>query len=583
MKCPKTRTPRILNLAIAVLTLTSAPLAADSAFSKRGDVKVAMTDGTILEADVYVPSDGTAFPVVLVRTPYDRKSKDWLASALATEGYAVVLQDVRGMGGSQGRFIPFINEKADGLDTIDWVVAQPWCNGRVGMWGTSYLAYCALVVAPTRSPALKTIINLSGWGDVGEMTSPGGAMHLMLALPWTLSGQIRGKGSFRDFDWPDVFQRLPVVEIPKSLGINSAAWEGAVQMFTDDGILRRVSVDDEFEKIDIPILHITGWNDFVGRHTLDVFEGIKRAQDDTDRVFQKLIVGPWRHDQIWLRDARVGDEDFGQEAHFGMKKVTELTLRWFDCWLKGRKNGVREEPRVELFLMGENSWHRFDDWPPRGVDYQRWYVDSAGGANTVSGDGVLSPKQPTGDALDRFVYDPSNPVPTLGGANFHFFLDNLGVKDQRPVERRDDVLVYTSSPLEADMRIIGPLSAVVYASTEGRNTDFTAKLVEVRKDGYARIIEDGIRRGPDGVKDVAGGAMTPNKVYKFTIDLGATAVRIQKGNRLRLEISSSNFPKYTRNPNTGESPEYATEFTNVVQTVIHTAEHPTHVVLSVLD
>lgn len=576
---------RIMTKATMLAVTLLVPLSAKAkpAFTKQESAKIAMSDGVHLAADVYVPSEGKTFPSVLIRTPYDKRGKEWLASMLASAGYVVVVQDVRGMNASEGRFVAFVNEKKDGLDTLDWITAQPWSNGKIGMWGTSYVAYCAIVLAPTGHPSLKTIVNMSGWGDGAQIAYPGGAMHLMLMLPWMLSNQIHGEGSFHDYEWHKAFYHVPVSEIPSSLGVHSPQWEGAMQAVragakTDTSMAAR-----QYAKIKMPIFHITGWNDFVARSTLDLYEHITRAsEDDADAPLQKLLIGPWRHDQIWMRETKVGDEDFGPAARMGSKNVGKLCIRWYDRWLKGIDNGIDKEKPVKLFVMGDNAWREYDQWPPKQVEHQTWYLTSTKGANSTRGDGKLSTVKPKGDGSDRFVYDPMNPVPTTGGVNFHFFLNNLGPKDQRPVEKRSDVLVYTSDPLDKDTNIIGPVQAVVYASTEGTHTDFTAKLCEVRSDGYVRIIEDGIRHGPDPVDGTPVESMKPGKVYRFTIDLGATGIRIPKGHRLRVEVSSSNFPKYARNPNTGERPETAVYFRKVTQQVHHSPSHPSHVVIPVL-
>jgi len=552
------------------------PARAGDDFVRLTDVKVPMSDGVALAADVYLPAEEGRFPALLLRTPYDRRAKAWFGESMVKRGYAVVCQDVRGMGGSQGRFVPFIFERKDGLDTLNWVTGRPWCDGKIGLWGSSYLAYCALIVAPENHPNVRAIVNISGWGDTTEMTAPGGAMHLMVGLPWTLSAQIRGTGSFGDFDWDQVFRRTPVVEIPKSLGIDSAQWEGMVQLTGSDTLIQTANVSPGYGRIRTPIYHITGWYDFVARHTLDVYEGVAAA----GQARQKLHVGPWRHDQQWRDSTTVGDEDFGPRSRAGLDYMINLSARWFDRYLMDRQNGVEREKPVKLFVMGDNAWRSFDRWPPREVTWQKWHFGSDGGANGAAGDGQMATQPPGGTDADTFVYDPNDPVPTTGGANFHFFLDNLGIKDQRDVERRSDVLVYTTPPLPKKLTIIGPLQAVVEASTEGRHTDFTAKLVEVRPDGYARIIEDGIKRGPDRAEP--SGQMEPGRVYQFTIDMGATAITIAKGHRLRVEISSSNFPKYTRNPNTGERPEWATTFQKVKQTVHHSTEHPSYVLLPVV-
>ncbi len=581
-----TRTKRMAMTALLVtgFLLTPITVRAQEEFTRLDNVKVPMSDGTNLAVDVYLPSSGEKFPAVLVRTPYSRKQLgSHIAVPLAKSGYVVVMQDVRGMGDSEGLFIPFIQEKQDGLDTLDWMVKQAWCDGKIGMWGSSYPAFCALIVAPEQHPSLKAIFDISGWGNTVDMTSPGGAMHLMVAAPWTLSRQIRGKGSISRIDWPTAFRHVPVVDIPTALGIESPQWKAATEMYTGDFLTETAGVAGRYDRVETPIFHLTGWYDFVSPQTLDMFEGVDQATHGKNQApFQKLLVGPWRHDQQWGDETLVGDEDFGAVSIMGMEKIVKLTTRWFDHWLKGIDNGITKDKPVELFVMGANAWRTFDRWPPQRVAFQKWHVGSKEGANGLAGDGGLVAAEPTSTGHDSFTFDPMDPVPTDGGANCHFFLKTLGVRDQRSMEERRDVLVYTSPPLEEDLTIIGPLTAVIYASTEGRHTDFTAKLVEVRSDGYARIIRDGIRRGPDSSPLRKIEPMEPGKVYRFTIDLGETAIAIAKGHRLRLDVSSSNFPKFTRNPNTGESPERATEFRKVVQRVYFSEQYPSHVLLPVL-
>lgn len=574
------RTKKLLVVGFA-LCWTAVSAASDEGFVRKPNVAVPMSDGNSLTADIFLPDKGQKFPTILLRTPYSRMQwADHLGKPLAQQGYAVVLQDVRGQQGSAeaGDFHPIVREKKDGLDTLDWIAAQPWSNGAIGMWGSSYNAYCGLILTPENHPNLKAVVNISGWGDSAGMVAPGGAMHLMCALPWSLSNQIHGKGSFADYDWPEVFKKIPVSGIPKSIGIDSPQWEYMLKGWNSDVLHQEASIAGRYDRIHTPILHITGWNDFICRYTLDIYEGVAAAQTAENRPFQKLVVGPWRHDQYWGTDTKVGDEDFGAAAQMGANKIIKLSVRWFDRWLKGKQNSIEKEPPVRLFVMGKNEWREFDRWPPAAVKSQKWYFGGSGSGG-LAGNGTLSTSISNAERKDEFVFDPLNPVPTTGGVNFHFFLDNLGVKDQRPVENRRDVLVYTSPPLKEDLDIIGPLQAVVYASSEGRQTDFTAKLVEVRDDGYARIIEDGIKRGPDGTSQGSVTTMEPDQVYRFTIDLGATAIAIPKGHQLRVEISSSNFPKYSRNPNTGEPPEFTTEFKAVRQTLYHSPQYASYILL----
>jgi putative CocE/NonD family hydrolase len=559
--------------------LIAAVTSARAEITVRPDVMVAMPDGVSLATDVYLPEATGAFPVVFSRSPYDKRQfKTYLADPLARAGYAVVMQDVRGMGGSDGMFVPFVYEKQDGLETLNWIAEQPWCNGRIGMWGPSYVGFCALIVSTEGHPNLEAVVNVSGWGNTQEMVAPGGAMHLQMGLPWTLSGQIRGQGSLRDIDWPTAFRHVPVTDIPRSIGISSEAWEGSVRLFSGDALARTAGMAGRYDGVTAPTLHLTGWYDFVARHALDAYEGVDAATETP----QKLIVGPWRHDQQWGDETVVGDADFGAKSIMGIHNVIALSQRWFDRWLRDDLNGIAAEKPVRLFVMGVNDWREFDQWPPRRVEFRKWYFTSRSGANGPDGDGRLTPKAPTATSRDTFVFDPMDPVPTTGGANSHFFMRTLGVRDQRPVQQRPDVLVYTSAPLESDLTIIGPLRAVIHASTEGRATDFTAKLCAVRPDGYAAIIEDGIRRGPDPLAGADTSLTEPGRVYRYTIDLGGTGIRIAKGSRLRVEISSSNFPKYSRNPNTGEEPESASRFETVTQTIVHAPDQPSYIALPVL-
>jgi putative CocE/NonD family hydrolase len=261
----------------------------------------------------------------------------------------------------------------------------------------------------------------------------------------------------------------------------------------------------------------------------------------------------------------------------------KLALDWFDATLKSEAADVSGWPDTELFVMGDNEWRRYDSWPPPQVRFRKLFLGSSTGANSAGGDGRLTAAAPSLDGFDTFLFDPMNPVPTHGGANFHFMLHLVGVKDQRDIEEREDVLVYTSDPLAEELEITGPIKAVVHVSSEGRDTDFTAKLVQVKPDGYARIIEEGIQRvsfrnGP-GEREL----IDPGEVYEITIEMGSTAITIPAGHRLRLEVSSSNFPKYDRNPNTGEDPLRARVLKTVTQKVYFGGEYRSHIVIPVVE
>lgn len=536
------------------------------------DVKIRMSDGVHLSADVHLPDSKGRFPVILIRTPYDKSNLAEFAKYFANAGYAVLVQDVRGQGKSEGQFIPFTFERQDGLETLKWLDLQPWCHGEVGLWGVSYLAYNGFMVLPYQHKSIKTFVNISGFAELDQLFSPGGAFLLMQNLTWFMTqvGGVKlppreGRDKFMD----RIFRTTPLATFFGGGGANTGDMSDNFQ-----------DIAGEFDKINIPVYHVTGWHDFLYRCTLGAHQKIKYSHQG--KVFQKLIVGPWYHNQEWTKETAAGDEDFGPKAQMGMEKLLDLSTQWFDYWLKGKDTGIMKESPTRIFVMGKNDWQDFKDWPPPSANYQKWFFCSEKGANSSAGDGLLTTSLPKKPSHDSFVFDPNDPVPTVGGANSNFFPDNLGVKNQDEIEKRLDVLVYTSAPLEKPMQVIGPVKVLLYASTEGVDTDFTAKLVEVKKNGYARIIVDGIIRARYRKSLTKPEMPKPGQIYQYEIDLGATAIELESGSRIRVEISSSNFPKYDRNPNDGEEPMDAVEFKKVLQKVFFSKEHPSHILLPVL-
>ena len=540
-------------------------------FSKE-KVIITLKDGTHLASHVFIPSEGSTHPTILVRTPYGKHQHDDEGAYWASNGYAVVLQDARGKWDSDGEYIPFFNEKNDGLETIDWITNQEWSNGEIGLWGSSYLSYCAIVAVTDRPSAVKTMFIISGWLGGDKVVNPGGAMHLMLNLAWILHEETQRVRSLKKYELDELFEYLPMSEVFTSVGMESKIWPKINDV-------RGLNAGLTASQIDIPIFHLSGWNDFVCNAALDVYKETTMNSSSQNR----LLIGPWFHDQLQTDYTEVGDDDFGPESIMGYKKLTRLSLDWFDHVFKEKNPQFDNTPDVNLFVMGENKWREFNHWPPEDIDYQKWYLSSVDGANSSTGDGKLSPTHSAINSDDTFVFDPFNPVPTYGGANFHFFLHTIGIKDQSDIEERDDVLVYTSEVLDEPMDIVGPLEMVIHASTEGFDTDFTAKLVEVRENGYARIIEEGIIRASNRNSATTRDLLEPGKVYELVIDMGATAIQIPKGSRLRVEISSSNFPKYDRNPNTGVDPFMADTLEVVEQTIYHGNNNPSYLILPVLN
>lgn len=550
-------------------------------------LNVPMSDGVRLASDLYLPDQEGPFPTVLIRTPYNKEQKEGLANFFAERGYAVLTQDVRGRWLSEGKYRAWMDEKRDGLETLDWLVDQPWCDGNIGVVGSSYLGFAGIILAPSQHPALKTIINVSGPGDLYYTIFPGGAFHQMALLPWTIfatDGKMRRPFSSWGATMDQLYRQRPLASAPELTNYHGYFWNYVVKHQNNDSHWKEAGMSHQHEEVAIPIFHITGWNDFICSAALKEYLGI--TQSMTDRGVsapQKLMVGPWHHDQLGTGNTVSGDEDFGPGAELASDDYYELMNKWLDIYLKGKKNDQLEESPVRLFVMGSNKWLETAQYPPKNVQYEAWYITSDTGANSIKGDGKLLKAKNKTPGSDSFVYDPDHPVPTFGGANIHFFRDKLGVRDQSKIEERQDVLVYTSAPLKEEMTIIGPLEVYLYASTEGKDTDFTAKLVEVRSDGYARIIQEGIIRGRFRESFTKPELLQPGAIYEFKIDMGHTAIQIPKGHQLRLEISSSNYPKYNLNPNTGEDAMQAKDFKKVKQEVYFSATYPSRVVLPVVE
>lgn len=584
------RGPRCWTILLALLALSSLvhvdpahgqPDAAPSL------VRIPMPDSVALAADLYRPSDPRPAPTVLMRTPYGRRSWGGVMSVYVDAGYNVLLQDVRGTNGSDGRFLPFVNERADGVATLDWIVRQPWSDGRVGVMGASYPGYAGLLVAAAGHPAVEAAVNIGGWAEPQSLLLPGGAQHLMLNLAWTLHSLGRTRESM---DWDSVFARVPLSHaIVDDDGEPHSQWRDVLSEYPEfDPALAGAGMGTGV--VGAPVLHLAGWNDFTYRGTLEAYRQIEAYGNERARDRQRLVVGPWVHDQQKTTGTRVDGEEYGPAAALGWERMNALALDWFARWMPvdpGRPdvppNARPDEPQavlldtersVHVFVMGPDRWRAFDRWPPREARTRRWYLRA---------DGSLA-RHPGGDeAVRRFTYDPNDPLPTVGGVNFHFFRENLGPKDQSPLDDRADVLRYLSEPLASPVTLAGPMEVLLHASTDGPDTDFTASLVVVSPDGVARILEDGIvrlrfRNGLD-----APALSRPGEVLEVRIDLGATARTIPAGHRLRVDVSSGSFPKYDRNPNDGTSPMAATEFRPARQAIHHGGRRASYLEVTILE
>lgn len=541
---------------------------AQNEFIKLQDVKIQMYDGTCLMANIYLPDTLRKYPAILVRNPYNKDYLGIFGETFVKYGYAVVVQDVRGKYASEGIFTVFADERKDGLATLDWIVEQVWSDGKIGMYGPSYLSYCSQILAPENHPALKTIVVSSGISNVYQLMYFDGSYNQTMAIWMKRTGT--GK-----VDYNGIFSLNPL-----NLMIDSIMEPHARTIMnhdTYDLFHKNLSVEN-YDEIKIPILHGTGWNDYMYRSTIDLYSKVSKTNSQ-----QKIFVGPWTHnEQLNAETSKYGDEDFGEGSLWGFKKDVEISVRWFDYHIKGIDNGIMEEPKAEYFLMGKNEWRTSEQFPPKNTKPLHYYLGSKKGANSSNGDGVLSLNMNKKYDHDVFIFDPENPVPTIGGVNSHMLPELMGIKDQSEVEKRNDVLVYTTDKFKSELDIVGEIRVKLYFSTDVTDTDFTAKLVEVRENGYARIIEDGIAKtrfinGFDKKE-----AIEPGKIYEVEINVGTTAISIPEGSRLRLEISSSNFPKFPRNHNTGESETKAVLFKKATQTIWHSEQYPSQLILPVL-
>lgn len=557
------------------------------------DVKVSMRDGVALSTDIFLPDVDHPVPSILVRTPYDNNNEAEVEQAFyfASHGYAVAIQDVRGRYDSEGEWYPFRHEADDGFDAHEWLGVQPWCDGNVGMQGDSYLALVQLQVAPKRSKYLKALIPRVGYSHAyHNWAYTGGAFQLGFNLRWAAI-QMHTRTIQKQYLWfsegthlSDLHWHLPLRTMDEAAGRDNRIWKDWVDHPSYDEYWKSLQpVEECYPEIEVPIYGMGGWFDVFVQGTLNNFMGVSTDGREPGKSNQKVVIGPWIHDMgAHGTRTRTGDMDFGDHALMGLR---DESLRWFDYWLKGIDNGIADEPAVRVFVMGANEWRTSSQWPLPDTAYVPYYLHSRGHANSLFGDGALDTIAPASENPDHFSYDPDNPVMTAGGntcCGEDITPIPMGPRDQQPVEWRPDVLVYDSPLLKTDVEVTGPVSMVLYASSDAKDTDFTAKLVDVFPDKRAINVAQGIIRARYRDSWEQPTLLEPGKVYEYAIDLWSTSNRFLKGHRIRVEISSSNFPQFDRNPNTGNAFGMDTELRVANQTIYHDAEHPSHIMLPIV-
>ncbi|HUA17625.1 MAG TPA: CocE/NonD family hydrolase [Bryobacteraceae bacterium] len=576
----------LLLVCAGVLSATS-----PSPFERLLHVRVAMRDGVHLDANVFYPSGGGRFPAVLLRTPYG-KGRDLPAGyqSFLNHGYAVMLEDVRGRYASEGVFDIFHQEGPDGSDTLNWIAAQPWSDGKVGMIGGSYLGIAQWQLALMNNPHLKAIFPVVSGSDdyMDRYYSTGGATKLGHRLLW-MSENLTAPGTAKA-RFADYVNHLPLRTADRAATRQTIGlYQTILDHPTYDAFWKALSVQERISQVHVPVFAVGGWYDNYVESDLEAFAALHKLAGRGDGR-HRIMIGPWAHNMS-TPFAGVG---FGSDSS---APIRSYQIEWFDHWLKGEPDeaasytpemwhetrGEVDRAPVHIFVMGVNRWRDEPQWPLARAKSTPFYLESRRGANSLGGDGALDWKLAKSRSRDQFTYDPRNPVPTRGGAvccNPKIF--PWGPMDQRPVERRKDVLVYTSAPLKQDLEVTGPIRVVLYASTSAPDTDFTAKLVDVFPNGEARNLTDGILRVRyrDGLDEAE--LARPGEVYRLKIDAGVTSNVFLRGHSLRVEISSSNFPRFDRNANTGRAFANETIFKKAQQLVYHSPQYPSYVLLPVI-
>lgn len=580
------------------------------------NVPMKTRDGITLYADVVRPDSAERFPVLLSRTPYGKTGAtdpNGPNSLYAQYGYVSVTQDCRGRFASEGEYDTIFQEAADGYDAVEWAARLPWSNGRVGTTGQSYLGLTQYLIACNNPmpPSLQCMAPVSASADyhASWIYHTGGVSKWGWMVPYAI---FKGLNTLKRQGRRDLMDKMKeYVEGGKLDGVRMTRWglnaftpltdewyrhlpikdwgellkETAPYMadhiaHADDGeYWYRANVNRFAESVTVPMLHVTSWYDTFAEGGPAAYQSITaKSQFEVARTGQRLIIGPWGHLLPYTvpTSRGAGDIDFGPNA---LINLNETLLRWFDYWLKDSANGIMDEPPVNVFTLGENCWQQLSDWPPPNMRQVRYFLHSGGEANSLNGNGTLSTVPPSQEQVDTYVYDPDNPVPSLGGNNLTV---DMGVQDQRPVEGRNGVLVYTSQPLGQALEITGPVTVTLWASSSAVDTDFTAKLVDVHPDGYALNLLNGIIRARYRNSPSTPELMEAGKPYPFTLDLWATSNVFLPGHRIRLEISSSHFPEFDRNLNTGEPFGEGTQGVTAQQTVFHQQDKPSYVLLPVI-
>jgi uncharacterized protein len=567
--------------------------------TKQADVPAKMRDGITLLADVYRPTEAGSYPVILMRLPYDKSTAQTYVYAspefYASHCYIVAIQDVRGQYASQGTFYAFRDEMNDGYDSVEWAASLPGSSGKVGMYGFSYVGATQWLAAVTQPPHLAAIVPAMTSSDYYDGWSyEGGAWALAFEESWPIftialvnarrTGDQSAVARILDAEGKiaQTYNHLPLTDYPwlsPGVPIVAGYFYDWLAHDTWDAYWQRWSIRTRYGRVQVPALNFGGWYDVFLNGTIENFVGMRKGGDgEVARLAQRLVIGPYIH---FPWKSKLGDVNFGSDA---TNPIDGLQLAWFDHWLKGKDNGADREAAVHVFVMGANRWREASDWPIPGTSFTKYYLHSLGEANTRFGNGRLDTDAPVADEpADHYRYDPADPVPSRGGHSCCTpEVAPVGPYDQAEIEQRADVLVYSTPVLQQPVEVTGPISLTLYATSSAVDTDWTAKLVDVYPDGRAINLNNGIIRARyrDSLEHTS--PINPGETYKYVFNIWPTSNVFLEGHKIRVEISSSNFPHYDRNPNTGHPFGVDAVMQPADQTVHHDAQHASFVILPII-
>ena len=544
------------------------------------DFRIPMRDGIQLYGAMYRPVGGDRFPVLLARTIYSTQQPYYVETAcqFARAGYAVMLVDSRGRYESEGHWRPYFCEAEDGIDTQNWIAAQPWCDGTIGMFGRSYVGFTQLLPAPFRCPAVRALVPQVNQEDNYGHMRYNGVLQLQNVMNFIWLGNRTNQTIAADgpIDMHRVYRRLPLITALDDIA-DRPFYREVISHDCFDEFWTSYSMKTRYGDCETPAYFQTGWFDNLVHEGFKCYRGwSQQGRTAETRRKSKLLVGPWPHKPLG-QGGKFGDLDFGPAA---AKDLTGEHLRWFDQRLRGVDTGIDADPPICLFVMGENVWRFEHEWPLARTEYRRVYLHSDGRANSAFGDGRLSEIAPGDEPADGFDYDPNDPVPTWGGPSM--FPENNGPRDRRSIQRRDDVLVFSTDILESDVEVTGLAEVTLFATSTAPDTDFTVALIDVYPDGRAILLTDGIIRARYRESFVRPTLIEPGRVYEYRTELWETSNLFRAGHQIRLEISSSNFPRFDRNQNTANQPGMSSETAVARQTILHNARFPSHLTLPVI-